>query len=155
MGNGLIQIPLTQESQWIFQSHLHSMKWVLFSLRTYLVYFTAKFKGLKCPRSPRLYHHPWQHTCVRPGCKGKQQLTSYTSTCRRNNNTFKMSKTTFCTLEVKWFGRIFAESGVSVDPNKMKAKVGIGKPQNTEVKSLDQAAAYNAKFAFVSLLLST
>ena len=63
--------------------------------------------------------------------------------------TFKLSKSTFCVSEVKWFSRIFSGAGVSADPDKIQTIVAAGRPESLEeVKSRLQAAAYNAKFAF-------
>ena len=50
---------------------------------------------------------------------------------------------------MKWFGRVYSEHGISADPDKIRTIVDAGRPENlAEVKSLLQAAAYNAKFAF-------
>ena len=48
-----------------------------------------------------------------------------------------------------WFGRIFSATGMSVDPAKITAIVEASRPTSVEeVRSLIQAAAYNAKFMF-------
>ena len=48
---------------------------------------------------------------------------------------------------MKWFGRIFSGAGVSADPDKIQRIVQEGRPETIEnVRSLLQAAAYNAKY---------
>ena len=60
-----------------------------------------------------------------------------------------MDKSTFCAPEVKWFGRLFTAAGVSADPDKLAHIITAGRPTSLEdVRSLIQAASYNAKFAF-------
>ena len=50
---------------------------------------------------------------------------------------------------MKWFGRIFSGAGVSADPDKIQRIVQEGRPETIEnVRSLLQAAAYNAKYGF-------
>ena len=58
--------------------------------------------------------------------------------------TLKLTKNTFCKTRVKWFGRVF-----SADPVKIRIIQTAGRPTSTdEVRSLIQAASYNAKFTF-------
>ena len=45
--------------------------------------------------------------------------------------TFKPSQNTICAPEVKWFGRIFSQAGMSADPEKIKTIVEAGPPKNT------------------------
>ena len=151
MGNGFHQIPLAPESQCVFQSHLglHRMKRLFFGPTN----------------SSGIFHHEIKKTFEGvPGCitihdnvlvygrDGPEHNTNLRATLERAKEkgiTFKLSKTTFCVPEVKWFGRIFSGSGVSADPDKIHTIVKAGRPNSIEeVKSLLQAAAYNAKFAF-------
>ena len=68
---------------------------------------------------------------------------------KKKGVTLKLSKSTICEPEVKWFGRIFSGAGVSADPDKIQHIVQAGKPETIEdVCSLLQAAAYNAKYGF-------
>ena len=61
----------------------------------------------------------------------------------------KMKKSTFCMSRVKWFGRIFTSSGVTVDPEKLQHIIEAGRPTSTEdVCSLLMACQFNAKFTF-------
>ena len=61
----------------------------------------------------------------------------------------KLAKSTICAAEIQWFGRTFSGAGISADPEKIQHIQKAGKPENIEeVKSLLQAAGYNAKFAF-------
>ena len=60
--------------------------------------------------------------------------------------TLKLTKSTICAAEVKWFGRVFLAAGVLADPDKIQHIVQAGRPETIEdVRSLLQAAAYNAK----------
>ena len=61
----------------------------------------------------------------------------------------KLSKSTFCSPEVKWFGRVFGNKGYSADPDKIRLIVEAGRPNTIEdIRSFLQACSYNAKFAF-------
>ena len=61
----------------------------------------------------------------------------------------KLSKSTFCSPEVKWFGRVFGNKGYSADPDKIQLIVEAGRPNTIEdIRSFLQACSYNAKFAF-------
>ena len=40
--------------------------------------------------------------------------------------TLKLGKSTFCSLEVTWFGRLFTNSGISADPEKIENIVKAG-----------------------------
>ena len=63
--------------------------------------------------------------------------------------TFKLSKSTFCQREVRWFRRVFSQTGVSADPDKITKIVMAGRPESFEdIRSFLQAASYNARFAF-------
>ena len=63
--------------------------------------------------------------------------------------TFKLSKSTFCLPEVRWFGRVFSSTGMSADPDKISHIITAGRPGSTEdVRSFLQAAAYNARYSF-------
>ena len=68
---------------------------------------------------------------------------------KKKGVTSKLAKLTISEPEVKWFGRIFSGAGVSADPDKIQHIVQAGRPQTIEdVRSLLQAAAYNAKYGF-------
>ena len=63
--------------------------------------------------------------------------------------TFKLSKSTFCQREVRWFGRVFSQTGVLADPDKITKIITMGRPESLEdVRSFLQAASYNTRFAF-------
>ena len=69
--------------------------------------------------------------------------------CKEKGITLKLKKSLFCKREVIWFGRMFSATGVSADPAKIKTIMEAGKPNSTEeVRSLIQAATYNARFMF-------
>ena len=85
----------------------------------------------------------------RDGPEHNNNLRATLARAKEKGITFKLSRTTFCVPEVKWFGRVFSGSGVSADPDKIHTIVKAGRPNSIEeVKYLLQAAAYNAKFAF-------
>ena len=150
MGNCFHQIPLAPESQCVIQSHLglHRMKRLFFGPTN----------------SSGIFHHEIKKTFEGvPGCitihdnvlvygRDRPEHNNLRATlewAKEKGITFKLSKTTFCVPEVKWFGRIFSGSGVSADPDKILTIVKAGRPNSIEeVKSLLQAGAYNAKFAF-------
>ena len=151
MGNGFHQIPLAPESQVVFQSHLglHRMKRLFFGPKN----------------SSGIFHHEVRKALTGlPGCitihdnvlihgKGGQEhnnnLQTFCERAKEKGLTFKLSKSTFCSPEVKWFGRVYSPYGISADPDKIDTIVSAGRPESiAEVKSLLQAAAYNAKFAF-------
>ena len=68
----------------------------------------------------------------------------------------KLSKSAICAAEVKWFGRVYSAAGVSADPDKIHHIVQAGRPETIEdVRSLLQAAAYNAKYGFDHLETKT
>ena len=61
----------------------------------------------------------------------------------------KLSKSTVCAAEVKWFGRVFLAAGVSADPDKIKHIKKAGPPESIkEISSLLQAASYNTRYSF-------
>ena len=151
MGNGFHQVPLAPESQCVFQSHIgiHRMKRLFFGPKN----------------SSGIFHHEVRKAFSGvPGCitihdnilvygrDASDHNKNLRATLQRAQDmgiTFKLSKSTFCVPEVKWFGRIFSGAGVSADPDKIQTIVAAGRPESLEeVKSLLQAAAYNAKFAF-------
>ena len=50
---------------------------------------------------------------------------------------------------MKWFRRVFSQTGVLADPDKIAKIITAGRPESLEdVRSFLQAASYNAKFAF-------
>jgi len=151
MTNGYHQVPLAPESQCIFQSHLglHRMKRLFFGPKN----------------STGIFHHEVQKAFAGvPGCitihdnllvygrdvaDHNQNLAATLQRAQERGVTLKPSKSTFCEREVKWFGRVFSGAGVSADPAKIENIVAAGRPNSVaDVRSLLQAAAYNAKFAF-------
>ena len=117
MGHGFHQVPLDQESSRssVFQSHegLHRMKRLYFG-----------------PMSASgIFHHVVsQQLAGLRGCISiHDNVLVYGSTLEEHNHnleemlqraaergiTFKLSKSTFCQSEVRWFGRIFSATGMS------------------------------------------
>ena len=63
--------------------------------------------------------------------------------------TLKLSKSTVCAVEVKWFVRAFSAAGVLANPDKIEHIKKDGPPVSIkEIRSELQAAAYNARFSF-------
>ena len=151
IGNVYHQVPLAPEPQVVFRTHkgLHRMKRLFFGPKN----------------SSGIFHHEVRKafTCI-DGCitiydnilvycrDGEEHNRNQRATLQWANEkgiTFKLSKSAFCAPEVTWFGRVFSAAGVSADPEKIQTITGAGRPENIEdVKSLLQAAAYNAKFAY-------
>ena len=46
--------------------------------------------------------------------------------------TFKLSKSPFCQREVRWFGRVFSQTGVSADLDKITKIVTAGRSKSLE-----------------------
>ena len=154
MVNGFHQVPLDESSQIVFQTHegLHRMKRLFFGPKN----------------SSGIFHHEVKKIFSGvPGCitihdnilvygKGPNPVEDHNrnllATLKRAKQfgiTFKENQYTICSAEVKWFGRIFSGAGVSADPEKINIITEAGRPESiADVKSLLQAAAYNAKFAF-------
>ena len=83
------------------------------------------------------------------GIADMNNLRATLQRCKEKGITLKLSKSNFCKREVIWFGRIFSATGVSADPEKINRIIEAGRPNTTEeVRSLIQAAAYNARFMF-------
>lgn len=79
----------------------------------------------------------------------RRNLRDTLQRCKEKGITLKLSKSNFCKREVIWFGRIFSATGVSADPEKINKIIEAGRPNTIEeVRSLIQAAAYNARFMF-------
>ena len=151
MGNGFHQVPLAAASQVIFQSHLglHRMKRLFFGPMNSSGIFhhevTKVFAGLKgC-----ITIHA--NLLVYGGDKAEhnKNLVATLERAKEKGVTLKLSKSTICEAEVKWFGWVFLGAGVSADPNKSQHIVQAGRPETIEnMRSLLQAAAYNAKYGF-------
>jgi hypothetical protein len=151
MGNGFHQVPLHPDSHVVFQTHrgLHRMKRLFFGPKS----------------SSGIFHHEVQKAfegvegCITIhdnilvfGKDVEHHNRNLEGTLRRAKEkgvTLKITKSTFCAAQVNWFGRIFSAAGVSADPQKIQIIIEAGRPTSTDdVRSLLQAAAYNAKFAF-------
>ena len=151
MGNAFHQVRLHEDSQVVFRTHegLHRMKRLFFGPTN----------------STGIFHHQIQKAFT--GVKGcitiHDNILVHGETVQEHNKalketlaraqekgiTLKLGKSTFCSPEVTWFGRLFTASGISADPGKVETIIKAGVPRTCEdVRSLLQAAAYNAKFAF-------
>ena len=79
----------------------------------------------------------------------RNNLRAAMERCREKVITLKLAKNTLCKTRVKGFGRVFSADRVSADSAKIKIIQRAGRPTSTDkVRSLIQAAAYNAKFTF-------
>ena len=115
--------------------------------------------------SPSIFHH--KVTKVFTGLKGcitihdnrlvyganekehNKNMEAMLERAKTKDVTPKPSKSTTCKPEVKRFGRVIVEAGASADPDKTQHIVQAGKPETSKnVRSLLQAAAYNAKYGF-------
>ena len=151
MGNAFHQVKLQKDSQVVFRTHegLHRMRRLFFGPTN----------------STGIFHHQIQKAFAGvTGCVTiHDNILVYGETVQEHNKamketlaraqekgiTLKLGKSTFCSPEVTWFGRQFTASGISADPEKVKSIIKAGVPRNCEdVRSLLQAAAYNARFAF-------
>ena len=112
-----------------------------------------------------IFHHTIsQQLAGVPGCISiHDNVLVYGSTVEEHNRnlemtlsraaergiTFKLSKSTFCLPEVRWFGRVFSSTGMSADPDKINYIITAGRPNSIEdVRSFLQAASFNARYAF-------
>ena len=151
MGNGFMQLPLAPSSQVVFQSHrgLHRMKRLFFGPTNSSGIFhhevTKAFAGLRgcitIHDNLLVYGKDvWEHN---------RNLAAMLERARERGVTLKLSKSTVCAAEVRWFGRVYSAAGVSADPDKIQHIMQAGRPESTEdVRSLLQAAAYNARYSF-------
>ena len=151
MVQGFHQVPLDPESQIVFQSHqgLHRMKRLFFGPKNSSGIFHHEvqkgFQGI--PGCVTIHDNVLIH-----GTDVESHNKSLRATLERAKElgiTFKLSEATICAPQVKWFGRVYSGVGVSADPDKIRIICEAGRPESIQdVKSLLQAAAYNAKFAF-------
>ena len=151
MCNGFHQIPLSKESQIIFQSHegLHKMKRLFFGPKNSSGIFHHEVQKLFAGLPGCITLHDNVLVYGETGEAHNKNLKAVLQRAKDKGVTFKPSQNTICAPEVKWFGRIFSQAGISADPEKIRTIVEAGPPQNTQdIKSLLQAAAYNAKFAY-------
>ena len=113
MGNGFHQVPLHTDSHVVFQSHLglHKMKRLFFGPTN----------------SSGIFHH--EVTKVFTGLEGcitihdnllvygadekehNKNMAAMLERAKKKGVTLKLSKSTICEPEVKWFGRIFSGQG--------------------------------------------
>lgn len=153
MGMGYHQLPLDRQSKdrSIFQTHqgLHRMERLYFGPTSATgIFHNEVAKALRgVPGCTTI------HDNILVGGKTyedhRKNLRATLERCKEKGITLKLKKSTFCRKEVTWFGRTFSATGVSADPNKIKAIIEAGRPETTDdVRSLIQAAAYNARFMF-------
>ena len=153
MGMGFHQLALDRKSKdrSIFQTHqgLHRMERLYFGPTSSTgIFHNEVAKALRgVPGCTTI------HDNILVGGKDyedhRRNLRATLERCLEKGITLKLKKSTFCQKEVAWFGRTFSATGVSADPHKIKAIIEAGRPESTdEVRSLIQAAAYNARFMF-------
>ena len=148
---GFHQLPLSPESQIVFQTHLgiHRMKRLFFGPKNSSGIFHHEVQkafqaipGVITIHDNVLIHAP----------DVRSHNIALEATLKRARDigvTFKKTEATVCESSVKWFGRVYMAAGVTTDPEKIETICGAGRPESIQdVKSLLQAAAYNAKFLF-------
>ena len=150
MGNGYHQVPLATESQVVFCTHkgLHRMKRLFFGPKNSSGIFHHKVRKAFTGIDGCITIHDNILLYGRNGEEHNRNLRATLQRAKEKGITFKLSKSTFCAPEVTWFGRVFSAAGVSADPEKIQTITGAGRLENIDVKSLLQAAAYNAKIAY-------
>ena len=153
MGYGFHQIPLHPDTakKAVFQTHkgLFRMKRLFFGPRPSTGIFhheVAKcFRGLDGVITIHDNILVYGETAI----EHNTNLEACLDRAERMGVRLKLSKSTFCSPEVKWFGRVFSNTGYSADPDKIKLIVESGRPNSIEdIRSFLQACSYNAKFAF-------
>lgn len=153
MGYGYHQIPLHPDTskRAVFQTHkgLFRMKRLFFGPRPSTGIFhheVAKcFGGLKGVIT--IHDNILVHG--ETAAEHNKNLEACLSRAERMGVRLKLSKSTFCSPEVKWFGRVFGNKGYSADPDKIRLIAEAGRPNTIEdIRSFLQACSYNAKFAF-------
>ena len=153
MGFGFHQVELDKSSKErsIFQTHegLHRMERLYFGPTSSSgIFHNEVSKALRGIKGCTTIHD----NILIGGRDYEDHMNNLRATLQRCNEkgiTLKLSKSNFCRREVIWFGRIFSATGVSADPEKITRIIEAGRPNTTEeVRSLIQAAAYNARFMF-------
>ena len=151
MGNGFHQVPLHNTSHCVFQSHkgLHRMKRLFFGPTNSTGIFHHEVSKAFAGIQGCITIHDNILIYGRDVEEHNTNLRATLTRAKARGVTLKLSKSTICATEVKWFGRIFSGCGVSADPDKIHHIIQAGRPDTIEdVRSLLQAAAYNARFAF-------
>ena len=150
---GFHQLPMHNDSKnmSIFQTHegLHRMERVYFGPTSSSgIFHHEVMKALRGVKGCTTLHdnilvHGRTHE------EHRRALRDTLERCREKGITLHKAKGSFSKTEVNWFGRVFSPAGVSADPRKIEAIIEAGRPTSTDdVRSLIQATAYNARFAF-------
>ena len=154
MGFGFHQIPLstiTSTKLAVFQSHegLHRMKRLFFGPKASSGIFHNIVQG--CFRGVEGVTTIHDNILVY-GATPAQHHTNLSNCLQRAKERgvrLKLEKSTIFENKVNWFGRVFSATGVSASPDKINNICQAGRPDTVEeVRSLLQACAFNAKFAF-------
>ena len=129
MGNGFHQIHMSADSQIVFQSHegLHRMKRLFFgpvnSMGIFHHHVAKAFRGLKgC-----ITIHDNILIYGKDVEEHDRNFLAVIQRAAEREITFKLDKSTFCSPEVKWFGRLFTEAGVSADSDKLNHIIQAGR----------------------------
>ena len=151
MSHGFHQLQLAEESQAIstFRTHegLHKFKVLFFGAAPASDMFhdtiKAALEGLNGCASIHDNIIVWgdseeEHNINLEACLKR---------LRERGLTLRLEKCNFGKTSISWFGWKFNPSGMSADPEKIRAIKEAGKPQsNEEVKSFLQAVQFNARF---------
>ena len=157
MVNGFHQVPLDPTSRIVFNTHegLHRIKYLFFGPKNSSGIFhhevSKVFEGI--PGCITIHDNVLVYgkgdTPAKAAQNHNTNLHVVLKRAKKFGVTFKLNQKTICAPEVKWFGRVWSGAGISADPEKINIISGAGRPESiAEVKSLLQAAAFNAKFAF-------
>ena len=160
MGYGFHQIPLHPASSKmsVFQTHkgLHRMKRLYFGPRPATGIFHHVVSKCFLGLDGVISIHDNILVYGKDAEEHNRHLQSMLERAEQMGIRLKLSKCTFCSNEVKWFGRVFSRTGCSADPEKISQIREAGRPTSTEdVRSFLQACSYNAKFAFDHKLPTT
>ena len=151
MSHGFHQLRLAEDSQYIstFRTHegLHKFKVLFFGAAPATDIFheciKASLEGLEGSASIHDNIITW-------GNSEEEYLTNVDKCLTRLQErglTLRKEKCTFGETQVSWFGWIFSPSGMSADPEKIKAIQEAGRPESgDDVKSFLQAVQFNARF---------
>ena len=155
MSHGYHQIALAPESRYIstFVTHegMHRFKVLFFGAKPASDIFHAKVSAALSGLPGVISLHDnilvWGTTPE----EHLHNLEACLTRLKEKGLTLRKEKCTFGKTSISWFGYVFSKSGMSADPDKIKAIKLEGKPgSKDEVKSFLQACQFNARFMYDS-----
>ena len=153
MSHGYHQIALAEDSRAIstFRTHegLHRFKVLFFGAKPASDIFHEKVKTALAGLDGVISIHDNILVWGRTPEEHEKNLDACLQRLIEKGLTLRKEKCTFGKTSVSWFGWKFSKSGISADPEKIRAIKNEGRPSSTEdVKSLLQACQFNARFMF-------